>query len=243
MNTIITTIYPKIDIHSHLLYGVDDGSKDLSQVKDALKVVKESGIESIVCTPHFMAFQNENYDKLVNNYKVLKKMFSKEGINIYLKFEFKLNYNTLNILKNSAFKQKYLLIEFSRNENMPIDNLISLLNEVMDEGYKIVLAHPEFYFHYHKLKYVKKFKECGCLIQIDATSVIKSEKRKIKRFARKLLKKNLVDIVASDYHDNKIRSYDAYMKGYYFVKKKYGFRVAQKLFCDNPKLIVDDIIN
>ena len=53
MNTITTTIWPKIDIHSHIIYDVDDGSKNFETTKEALKILKKNNVQKILCTPHF----------------------------------------------------------------------------------------------------------------------------------------------------------------------------------------------
>lgn len=240
MNTITTTICPKIDIHSHIIYDVDDGSKDFETTKEALKNIKKYNIQKIVCTPHFEAFCNDSYDKLINNFKFMKKGFKSHDVDIYLGFEFKLNYENIGILKSSNYTRKYILVELDRHETLPSDVIIEMLGEVNDLGYKIIFAHPEFYKNYRKIKFIKQLRENDIIIQIDGTSLLKKyTNKKIYRFSKKLVKKGLVDIVASDYHDNKNRSYESFEMSYNFVKSKYGEELANELFYENPKIIID----
>ena len=92
MSTTIATICPKIDIHSHIIYGVDDGSKDFDTTKDALKQIKKYNVEKIICTPHFDSLCDDRYKELINNYSFIKKGFKSHDVDIVLGFEFKLNY-------------------------------------------------------------------------------------------------------------------------------------------------------
>ena len=90
------------------------------------------------------------------------------------------------------------------------------------------------------ISFIKKLRSNDVVIQIDATSVIKKCcDKKTYKFAHKLLKNNLVDIVASDYHDNNIRSYETFEDAFNLIKKKYGINRANDLFYENPKIILD----
>lgn len=239
MSTITTTICPKIDIHSHLIYGVDDGSNSLETTKEALNIIKEIGIKKIICTPHFEAHKNK---KTITNFNKLKTLFKKNDIELILGFEFKLNLKNINDLKNIEYNSNYILVELDRYENLPFEMIISLLNEIIDLGYKIILAHPEFYVNYRNIKYIKELKKENIIIQIDSTSLLKEcTSFKIYRYANKLIKKGLVDIIASDYHENQIRSYTNFDKAYNFIKNKYSYEKANQLFYENPSIITENL--
>lgn len=240
MNTITTTTCHKIDIHSHLIYDVDDGSETIEQTIEALKQIKKYNIEKIICTPHFNSF--ETHKNIFSNFKFMYDGFKKHNIELYLGFELKLNYKNINTLKKLNYKiSNYILVEFNRNENMNENDTIDLINELIDMGYIVILAHPEFYINYRKIKFIKKLRENNIIIQCDATSFIKKfTNYKSYKFVNKLLKNDLIDIIASDYHDNKIRNYDNFNKCYNIISKKYGFEIAENLFYNNPKIITDD---
>lgn len=239
MSTITTTICPKIDMHSHLIYGVDDGSDSLETTKEALNSIKEIGIKKIICTPHFEALKNK---KTITNFNKLKTLFKKNGIELILGFEFKLNLKNINDLKKIKDKNKYILVELDRYENLPFEIIMNLLNEIIDMGYKIILAHPEFYVNYRNIKYIKELKKENIIIQIDSTSLIKKTTSfKIYRYVNKLIKKGLVDIIASDYHDNHIRNYSCFNEAYNYIKNKYGTEKVNQLFYENPLIIVENI--
>ena len=107
-------------------------------------------------------------------------------------------------------------------------------------GYKVILAHPEFYKNYRSIDFIKKLRDLDIVVQVDATSLIKGADLPTYRFSHKLLKKSLVDVVASDYHDNQKRSYECFDKAYHTVRNKYGLETANDLFYENPKIIVEN---
>ena len=99
--------------------------------------------------------------------------------------------------------------------------IISSIESIMDLGYRVVLAHPEFYINYRKLDYIKRLKELGVILQLDAISVLKGKvSRKIYNFSKKLLKGNYIDVIASDNHCDSKRNYKIFYKSYKVIYKK-----------------------
>lgn len=249
MDTNTTTIIPitKInltDIHSHILNNVDDGSDSLENSKQNIDYVKNKGLKNIVCTPHMVSGNKEKIEKINNNFSILKKYAKENEINLLLGNEIMLTSSTNDLLKEQKLKSingtNYLLVEFKRSENMNIDSLIESLEDIQDLGYYVILAHPELYKNYNKIKYIKKIKEAGVFLQLDATSILRSKTNyKIHNFSKKLIKYNLIDIVASDSHCNQKRSYKDFFKAYKKIKRKYGKEIAYKLFYENPTYIIN----
>lgn len=229
-----------IDIHSHIIFGVDDGSKSLEQSMKYLLEIKKIGLESVVCTPHC---KSGNIDKIVEikqKYEELKKYADILDINLYLGNEVMYSDKVMKLLKRNRLltinNSKYVLLEFKRNERAPISSILSVLEEVMENGYKVVLAHPECYINYRNIESIRKIKDTGVLLQIDATSLFN---RKTKKIVKKMLKEGLADIVASDSHCTKKRSYKIFKKAYKRIKRKYGFDYANALFYENPSLVIN----
>lgn len=213
-----------IDIHSHIIFSVDDGSKNIEQSIKYLKQAKKIGVNKIVCTPHISQGKKEKIERIVNNFKLLRKGASKLGIDLYLGTEILMKENTLNLLKTRKIiglnDSKYVLVEFKRNENKMFDNILLQLTDLVDNGYIPILAHPEFYPKYRNIEYIRSLKENGILIQIDSTSLLGTRSSfKINNFCKKLIKERLVDFVASDCHCTKKRDYKSLKKAYNIVKK------------------------
>ena len=233
-----------IDIHSHIIFDVDDGSKSLEQSIKSLEQIKKIGLEDVICTPHF---RSGNIDKIVktkDNYLKIKEKAKELNINLYLGNEILYTDKIVTLLKRNRLltlnNSKYVLIEFKRNETMDINQVVNILEELVENGYKPVLAHPELYINYRNIEDMYKIKETGTMLQMDATSIIKNKtKRNIYKFSKKLLKERLIDIVASDSHCIKKRNHLSFIKAYKKISKKYGKDYSNILFNLNPSLIID----
>ena len=122
---------------------------------------------------------------------------------------------------------------------MEEDKAISLLEDIIDIGYKPILAHPELYNNYRNIKFLNKLKERGILLQLDASSILRSKTpSKIYKFSKKLLKQRMIDIVASDNHSNEKRNYNTYKKAYDVINKKFGDEYTELLFSINPNEVL-----
>lgn len=232
-----------VDIHSHIIFGVDDGASTIQDSIKSLELLEKFGIKKIICTPHIRYGNIEHIKKIKENYLILRNIAKQKNIDLYLGTEIMITSETTNLLLNKRLRtlngNKYVLVEFNRNEDMEIDKAISLLEDIIDIGYSPILAHPELYNNYRNIKYMKKLKEKGIILQLDANSILKNKNNKnIYKFSKKLLKEKLIDIVASDNHSNMQRNYTALIKSYYYIYKKYGKEYAEILFSINPNEIL-----
>lgn len=232
-----------LDIHSHIIYGVDDGAKTRDDSIKYLQEALKQGIHSIICTPHICHGNIDKIEKIKGHFLEIREYASSIGINLYLGTEILMTDKTVDLLKRKRLRsldgKEYVLVEFKRNESMDIDTLIYMLEELMDIGYVPILAHPELYINYRNITYMKKIRESGVLLQLDATSIYKkTTTRKIYKFSKKLLRYKLIDFVASDMHCNAKRNYKVYGKAYKKISKKYGKEYANALFVENPKQIL-----
>lgn len=205
-----------VDIHSHIIPCVDDGSKSFEISKKLAKQYVENGIYNVICTPH-QNFLKNNKELIINSFNLLKEELKDYGINFYLGSEIYYYENIiadLNEKKLLTFNNtKYILIEFSFNE--PI-NIVDALYDVIKDGYKPIIAHIERYDYLTKDDYFK-IKELGVLIQVNSKSFEKKHYVKKLKF---LLKNNLIDFIASDCHNDVNRNVD-FTVSKQLISKKY----------------------
>lgn len=228
-----------IDIHTHLLFDVDDGSKSLEQSIQYLKEIKKIGMNKVVCTPHIKFGNHERALKIINNFKILREEAKKYDIELFLGNEIMYSNETVELLNHKKITtiqhSKYVLVEFKRNENMAFDQVLSFLEGLVENGYYPILAHPELYIYYRDIDKMKKIKETGTMLQIDATSLFqRTSSYKIKKFTKKLFSERLVDVVASDSHCTNKRNFKTLKKAYQYSKRKYGKKYTNIIFDRNP---------
>lgn len=234
-----------IDIHCHLINEVDDGAKNLEQSLRELIIAHRIGLKKIICTSHICHGQNDRLNKIKTNFDILKEYGKKLNIDLYFGNEILYNHDIPNLLKSgkisSLNNSNYILVEFKRSENRDFEDILSCLEDLIDNGYVVVLAHPELYHSYNKLKYIKALKKEGILLQLDAKSILKRRNRKVYKFSKKLLRKKLIDFVASDNHCNKERNYYTFKKAYKKIKRRYNKEYVNDIFYNNPKMILNSV--
>ena len=229
-----------IDIHSHIIFNVDDGSKSLKESIKYLDEIKKVGIEKVVCTPHIKN-KSDKLDKIKNNYSILLEEATKRNIKLYLGNEIMYSSKIIELLNNkdilSLNNTKYVLVEFKRNEDMDEDTIVNNFNLIIEAGYKPILAHPELYKNYRNIDFVKKLREIGVMMQLDATSILPNAPIDVYFYSKKLIGNYLIDIVASDSHCTKKRNFKNLSKAY---KKliKINKEYTNIIFYENPNEII-----
>lgn len=206
----LTNSFPTnfVEIHSHILPGIDDGAKTVEDSIKLLKTMKRFGIKNFICTPHIMEGVWENNTTTINNALNLLKDEIKNheklaDITIEAAAEYMMDHNFETLLENEELlplKGNKILVEMSYF-NPPV-NLYELLFNLQVKGYQPVLAHPERYKFYHKnFKEYQKLKDAGCLFQLNLLSLTDHYGSKVQKTALKLLEKKLIDFVGSDVHN------------------------------------------
>ena len=214
------------DLHSHIIYGVDDGSESIEESLELLKCAVNQGMTDIMCTPHYMEeteYICNNKEKL-NRLKTLKNKIKEENINInlYLGNEVFYTNRFLELLNNKEIttlnNSKYLLLELSVFQEYPNTKLI--IYNLIQEGYKVILAHPERYTYFDKsLTYVKELKEMGVLMQCNYLSLFGRYGKSAKDLCERILKNGLADFLATDiHHDEDLHPKELRKKIKKFVK-------------------------
>ncbi|MBU3155322.1 tyrosine-protein phosphatase [Clostridium estertheticum] len=195
-----------IDIHSHILPGIDDGSKDMEMSIKMLKMAEEKGTKIIVATPHYIRGRYENhYDKIFDLHQEVKLAAENAGlkIEVLLGQEVMLDKYALDLCKEGKIRgineTSYMLIEFPMDK-LPNDAL-DLIYELRVLGIKPIIAHPERYEYIIEAPTtINDFINEGCLFQINAGSLQGLFGKKVQKCAKLLVKEGLVNFIASDAH-------------------------------------------
>lgn len=226
-----------IDIHTHILPLVDDGSGSLT---DSLKMLKNSvnqGVTDVFLTPHLRRNYALDEKSTKKAFVEFSSVVKSQGINVnlYLGQEIYISPDNPHLQSVQQIitlnDSKYVLIEFDFSE--PTD-IVETVYEASRIGYKPIVCHFERYL-YSTLEMAEQIKENGGYIQVNAHSVT-GENKSTKKFTKKLLKERLVDFVASDLHSARTSSLKEARE---LVEKKYGKDYANELFYVNAKKIID----
>ena len=193
-----------IDVHSHLLYGVDDGAKNRKESIQMLKEAKTQGIEAIILTPHYRKgmFKHPN-DKIWENFMDLKEVAKEIGIDIYLGTEFHVNSSVVEYLQRGRCRTladtEYMLAEYGYDTEFTY--IKSTIQELLLNGYIPIIAHAERYACLREqIECVELLRDIGAMIQVNADAILGIDGFLTKNIVRKFLKNRLVDFVASDSH-------------------------------------------
>ena len=197
-----------IDIHTHILNNVDDGSKSLETSIKIIKSLSEKGVKDIFLTPHYIIdTQFElDYNEKEEKFNILKEELKRENIdvNIYLGNEIYINPKIKeNILKDNICMNntKYLLIEFPLNGEY--NNIYGILSGLIEKGYKVILAHPERYLSVQKdISILDEYKSMGVLFQANIGSIFGMYGKSAKKTIKKLIKSRYIDFLGTDVHSN-----------------------------------------
>lgn len=195
-----------IDIHTHVIPNVDDGSPNLETSIAMIKHEIDIGVETIIATPHHIFHRYEkSVEEITKNFQMLKEAVEKENLPIKLYLGQEICYthreDILGMLKSGKLltlnNTNRVLLEFSFTREP--EDLEDIIYNFSISGYELIIAHVERYEWMTFDKAVAISSE-GAKIQINSNSLLGLSSWKEKRFVKKLLKHDLVDYVASDTH-------------------------------------------
>lgn len=223
------------DIHTHIAPQIDDGAENDEATLAMLRMMERSGVKNIILTPHY----NEEEGMTGNAFAAAEhvKELAGEiagGFNIYPGNEIFYSSNVVRLLHEGKIAtlagSKYVLVEFPYG--ISAEGIYSAVNELCMAGFRPIIAHVERYSCLYDKGAAEHLIDCGAYLQINAGSFVSRNRKKV-RFAKKLIKKDLVSFVASDCHSAGLRIPNA---GHCArtLTKKYGNELTKKLFFDNP---------
>lgn len=197
-----------VDIHSHLLFGIDDGAKTFEDTLLLTSKMLEFGITTFITTPHIIQHVWENNSDIINAKKQeVVALFGEKNISLPFRAaaEYLMDDHFVKLFKSGALltlKENYVLVEMSYI-NAPIQ-LYDILFDLQVAGYKPVLAHPERYVFYHQnYSEYSKLKKAGCLFQLNLLSTVGYYGQGVFQIAKRLLEDGMIDYVGSDVHHGK----------------------------------------
>ena len=196
----------KVDMHSHLIPGIDDGAKTIEDSIALIRALKALGYKKLVTTPHIMSDFYKNTPEIIEGGLIeVQEALKREHIDIeleaaaeyYLDFDFEVKLKEGDLLK---FGDNYVLFELSMI-NAP-EYLERLVFEMKTNSCNPVLAHVERYPYWHNnLIQYEKLKDMGVLLQLNITSLGGQYGPQCKKAAKFLIDNNMIDFLGTDCHN------------------------------------------
>lgn len=232
-----------IDIHSHILPGVDDGAKTEEDSLEMAYAAVEQGIHTIIATPHHQNGQyNNEKESIMKHVELLNQLFDNKNIpltvlpgqeiRMYGEILEDMEVGLIQTLNNT----KYLFIEFPSGHVPRYAE--QMLFDIQVAGFIPIIVHPErnreLSEHPNKLyDFVRK----GALTQITAASVIGKFGKNIQKFTNQIIEANLAHFIASDAHNTTTRGFNM-KESYQEIEKQYGMDMSY-MFLENGQLLIE----
>lgn len=233
------------DVHSHILFGIDDGSRTISESIELLKKLKSVGFNNVILTPHFIldSTYNSNYEANIKIYNELKERLISENIdiNIYLGNEIFIDKNIPTLLEKNIITSlngtKYVLVEFPMHNKLL--NIEDILYEIRSKGYEVVIAHPERYDAFKEdYSIVDTLREDGFLFQSNYSSILGYYGKESIKLLKYMLKRHYIDFLGTDIHRiEKTYVVDNFKKIEKHIIKVTGSEYYNKIQLNNNKLV------
>ncbi|HCT22656.1 MAG TPA: histidinol phosphatase [Chitinophagaceae bacterium] len=226
-----------VDMHSHLLPGLDDGVQYVADSVRFIATLKEMGYHHFVCTPHILHGIHPNSpETILPALDIMQKALQEANVQVGTgaAAEYMVDLEMEEALKKHQtvlpLGKQYVLIEMSYAA--PSSNIESTIFELQLQGYKPVLAHPERYnFFHHMPAQLTRLRDMGCLLQLNLLSLSDYYGTGVRRFAEKLVKENQIDFAGTDLHHQ--RHLDALIE---LASQKSFYQLLQPLKLRNQEL-------
>ena len=232
-----------VDIHSHILYGIDDGAKNIEVSREMLELAIESGTTALVATPH--SDLRYRYDRSTVEARLEElRQFARGRIELHAGCDFHLSYENMRgalqapgtYTINSG---RYLLVEFP--EDQIVRNTPDLLRALLDAGIVPIITHPERNAILRgRLSDLKDWISAGCLIQVTAQCLFGKFGRSAQASANQLIQNGMVHFLASDAHDTRSRP-PGLADAFDLVAARWGESAAMAICRTNPGAVIADL--
>lgn len=228
-----------VDIHSHILPGLDDGSRSLEESVAMIRMAAEGGTTDIVATPH--ASRQYSFDPTMVRQKAAELQAAAVDVRIYTGCDFHLSFDNIQDAiahprKYTINGKQYLLVEFP--DMVTFNTTPRIFGELRRAGIVPIITHPERNaFLQEKTDEMAQWVEDGAYIQITGQSFLGMFGRRARDSALELMKRRLVHFIASDAHDLTHRT-TRLRESFAFVADRYGNALAELVFRENPAAVI-----
>lgn len=236
-----------IDIHSHVLPGVDDGAESLGVALEMCRMARRDGCVAVIATPHqrTSAWWNSQPDLLDDRLRALEAVVG-DSPRLFLGGEVRVDSGLLTALAEPDLtgiqalgNSRYLLLEFDRRGIGTLD-AEGLVQELRLEGWRPVFAHPEFIPELaQNLDLMRALLAQGALFQLTAMSITGDFGKRIRTRARQMAAADLVQFIASDAHDTSRRP-PGLSRARAWLEKEFGEERAHRVTYENPRAVLED---
>lgn len=234
----------RADIHTHILFGMDDGAQSLNESLELLELQIAQGINTVVLTSHFNCL-SQNLDEFIEkrdmNIKILRSEVKRRGLDIKLLSGSEVLFSSelldMNLDALTIEKTDYLLIEFSTQ--FKPHALIRRMDDILFKGYIPIIAHIERYpFLINDTQLLVNLIDLGVLTQVNASTFL--DKRH-SNFINACMKHNLVHLIASDTHSIDVRPPNV-KQAFEVIEARYGIATANLLVGNAKAVVYNDVV-
>lgn len=199
----------KVDLHSHLLPGIDDGAKNTDDTLTLIRGLQSLGYQKCITTPHiYLGVHNNSKEIILDGLDKVRHLLDQNKINFQIEAaaEYFFDEQFFKLIEQNelmTFGKKYVLFE------LPFTTKPRMVNDILFKinlaGYQPVLAHPERYsfFHSKKMQEYEQMKNAGVLFQLNIMSLAAYYGEPVRHAARDLISQGMVDFLGSDLHREK----------------------------------------
>ncbi len=227
-----------VDIHCHIMPGVDDGSQDTQMSLEMLRIAASEGVSRVILTPHHKpGHRNVSTRSIIERTKELQRACDDAEIPIRLHTGNELYYyeDSISMIEEKEIAPlagtDHVLVEFHPMD--PYSKIRNAVYELMAIGRVPVIAHVERYAEVVKHpELARELSDMGCLIQVNAKTITGGYGGALKSFVKTLLKDGVVDFVASDAHNTDNRA-PRFKEAYRYVVAKTNKEYAKDIFRNN----------
>lgn len=230
-----------IDIHAHLLPGVDDGARDWEESISLLKMAYDQGIRHIVATPHFTYGQNVGVLQQLSIHLDVEAKAISEDYDVSLGQEIMYFENLIDYLDQgkalTLAGSRYVLIEFEPSDSL--GKIQRAVRQLIQASYFPVIAHVERYKSLSCQEDLEKLVEYGAYLQVNSRSLKGGWSDQRARWCKKNLKKGIIQFIATDMHDTWNRPPDIKTAASW-LERHMGVSTAIQITRVNPEFILLD---
>lgn len=227
-----------IDIHCHILPGVDDGSQSIEHSLLMLKKQKNDGVKAVILTPHVQSrVQTATLADHQAKLQLLKSKAKEQGIDVQLYLGAEVFYRSHLVPDYQTMSMngtKYVLIEFPPAIPTPIQDVVI---EMSQKGFIAIVAHVERY-EYLTLNDYLAIKRVGGLLQMNASAAMNQDHQLRNGIVTRLLRNELIDFIATDSHNIMTRIPNL-KQAYDYLENSLRPEYLEQIFYTNAKRLIE----